>query len=478
MKRRIFITSQEVILTCILAGYICVCVALKDLAPNIVNWLGILVFGYCVYTYKIKTNSNWLNPYTIFQLFMIMFNYGQPMMWAIGIHREAEIGTTAIGGYIPTASELIHAQIYTCIAILIFHFGAMCFTKREGLINNASLSFYDESLKKNECFALKRVCGLLLFVVSPIVIIFRAYELVVARQYGYIALYYGEHMTQNGYMQIIIYFFFPAIVGYLVGNNYSRKSRIIVYSIFGVYAILGILAGDRGSWLYSLVVLVWLHTFYKKTPFHKYIKYGVIGIVMLYAMNAIVAVRDTWSSISNSQISEMFLIENSPIVDAFYEMGGSANILALFMKKGRDIYPYGNTYLSAILGMVSSRVLGLLGVKQVLIANWFSQEYLHISYGAGFSMLAEAYVNGGYYGGIVYMFVLGCIHGRLFRLSHNVSGNSSPLRVFLAAAGLNVMLGLIRGAVYLTLKQLFYGVFIVYITIKIVIRLTGKKIVA
>ena len=106
-------------------------------------------------------------------------------------------------------------------------------------------------------------------------------NMIVARLYGYNALYYGSHATQAGYIQIIMYFFFPALVGYLISNEYSKKSRIIVYIIFGLYTGLQLLSGDRGNWLYSLVILVWLHTYYRKYQY-KYFKYFIIGIVGVY----------------------------------------------------------------------------------------------------------------------------------------------------------------------------------------------------
>ena len=72
-------------------------------------------------------------------------------------------------------------------------------------------------------------------------------NMIVARLYGYNALYYGSHATQAGYIQIIMYFFFPALVGYLISNEYSKKARIIVYVIFGLYTGLQLLSGDVKS---------------------------------------------------------------------------------------------------------------------------------------------------------------------------------------------------------------------------------------
>ena len=400
-----------------------------------------------------------------------MFNYGVPIMWAFNIHRESEFGTDEIyyhSGYIPSQSDLIEVQWYVCLAMLVFHFGALLFAKRNGGAKESAAELAPTIDYSAVEHAMRTVGGLVLCVMAPVAIYSKLQEVIIAQNYGYKALYYGAHSTQSGYTQILMYLFFPSLVCCLIGNRYSEKSRLVVYSIFGLYTLLGILSGDRGSWLYSLMILVWLHTHYVKTPKRTYVLLAAAGIIGIYLLSAITAVRNTGlDALSADMFLEVFSAEESPIVGAFFEMGGSMGIITYFMHAGSALYPYENTYLVAILGALSSRFLTLFGLKPVLISNWFSQDYLGIDWGTGFSMLGEAFVNGGYYGGLAYMLMWGAILGKLVQAAPKSDKRASPIRLFVATAGLNVVVGFARNASYLVVKELLYGVLFMLVLIYI-----------
>lgn len=63
-----------------------VCGFLKSSYPDTLNWLGILVYIYAISTWKKKTKSRLFSLYFIFITFLFLFNYGQCIMWALGIH--------------------------------------------------------------------------------------------------------------------------------------------------------------------------------------------------------------------------------------------------------------------------------------------------------------------------------------------------------------------------------------------------------
>ena len=231
--------------------------------------------------------------------------------------------------------------------------------------------------------------------------------------------------------------------------------------IFGVYALLGLAAGDRGSWLYSLILLIWL---LRKRPDHKkrsLIGIAIVGIIGIYLLSVITVARNSggiWS-LSFSAFADAFKPENSPLVGAFFEMGSSMGIITFFLSKGNAIYPYSNTYVTAILGAISSDFLSKLGIQQVLLGDWFSQEYLSLDYGAGFSMIGEAYVNGGYWGGFIYMMILGIVIGRVLRMCQtHTKIHAAPIQSFIAISFANIIMGFPRGAAYLLIKEFVYGI--------------------
>lgn len=478
MRGKLLVTRGEFYSLSILLSYLVITVFFKDRCPLLLDWLGIVFCITSIISWKYKTSEPWFCPYTILILFFVLFNYGIPIMWAFNIHRDGELGTNVLyygSNYTPSSQDIIDGQFYTCLAMIIFHFGALLIAKRKVsknvVCNDHKINNTDND-NMDILHAMKIICNILLVVTTPVAIFSRVNDLVISNLYGYSALYYGPNSTQSGYIQIIMYFFFPAIVGYLISNDYSVFSRRIAYIIFGVYTILGILTGERGDWLYSLVILLWLHTYYVKTSKKKYLKYAIITIVGIYLLSVVTSNRNLGATLSLNDFLDAFNRENSPVVEAFFEMGGSMGIIVFLLHTGNGIYPYTNTYLMSFLGVISSRLLNFLGLKQILVADWFSQEYLGLqNWGTGFSMIGEAYLNGGYFGGLIYMFIIGVVHGKIIQVfSRNKEEGENPLKLFIAVAGLNAIIGYSRGALYLTLKELFYGVFVVVILIKILRR--------
>jgi len=454
------VKKNTVIATFGITILISVCIILGDRSSYMLNWLGIAIYLYAILTWKWEREERLFSIYTIFFSFFFLFNYGQCAMWALGIGWDRGIGTDVVAygtGVIPNESQMITAKWYTCICMLLFHYGAMMFTGKGSYRPTTATSI--EKAKQDR--KLLYICGcILITIVAPLAIYQRVKELFIARTYGYKALYYGGMSTQSGYIQILMYLFFPTLLCLLIGSNFKKKVTRAVIIIFLLYTIPAVMSGDRGSWIYSLVILIWIFAQRKKVTLKDVVFWIILGVLGLYILNVITDVRDTGlDSLSIKSFINGFNINKSPIIDAFFEMGGSMGIITYFLIVGNGIYPYGNTYITAILGAISSRLLSFLGIKQVLISNWFSQEYLGISWGTGFSMIGEAYVNGGFFGGFVYMFIIGIIIGKLLSRCRDSSNmGQKPIGAFVSIAMLNIVCGFPRSAVYLVIKESVYGV--------------------
>src|SRR5690625_1415299 len=61
----------------------------------LLSWIGIFIFIYVFYTWY-KITGRIFSLYTLFILFFFLFNYGQPIIWAIGIHQPDEIGNLGL----------------------------------------------------------------------------------------------------------------------------------------------------------------------------------------------------------------------------------------------------------------------------------------------------------------------------------------------------------------------------------------------
>ena len=443
------IQTKTIISTFLLTLLVVVVYNVSDgaLKSSLLNWLGIVVYFYAIFTWHWEKNSSLFSLYTIFYTFFVIFSYGQCIMWALGIGNDRGIGTGPIyygSNVIPHLDDMLNIKWYNCICFLAFHLGALLFAPQKLIVSSNSgseISNLDRAL-------LYKVGCITTLIIAPIALYFRFKEVIIALRYGYKALYYGNFSTQSGYTQILLYLFFPGLVCMLIGSNFSKNSKKIVFTIFCVYALLGIASGDRGSWLYSLIILMWMnqHSTDAKIKLSKYFMYSVLCIVGICLLSAITSARNSggFLTLTFNDFKSAFIGENSPIVDTFFEMGGSMGIIAYLLTIKTPIYPYNNTYLTAILGAFSSRLLGVFGLKQVLIADWFSQDYLGLNYGVGFSMIGEAYVNGGYWGGVIYIMILGAIIGRFLAVCKNSFDiKSHPTKAFIAILVLKTIYKLI-----------------------------------
>lgn len=442
----------------------------SDSIVFIMSWLGIFLAIYILITWK-KLTGLYFSLYTIFMLFFFMFNFGQSMMWAFGIHIPSEIGSNPLPGGlgVPTNADIVNGQMFTLISALMFHFGAIICYKPTKFKSKNERSGINKPKTQKAIFIVSIIIG---SVAIPITIISAFDSLHLALTSGYKALYYSDYAeNKSSIVTLINMFFFPSLVGLLIGSSYNKKVLSIVYFIFALYLIVNLLAGDRGSWIYKIVILVWLiHVCYKPINFRKMTKYIVVSIIGLYVVEAIVSVRNVGlSSITLEEFIDAFSFENSPLISTMFEMGGSMSVVITLLMYGWDIWPYTNTYMLAILGMVTNEIIYAFDVPFSLISSWYSQEYLGISWGAGFSIVAEALLNSNPYIAPFIMMVLGYIISTMIYTDKNMNYKERPLLFFFMASSLHAFLPVTRGFFHLLLKDWFYGV-VLYVVLIIIMR--------
>ena len=428
----------------------------------IMSWVGVLTFIYILLSWG-KITGSIFTPYTIFILFFFLFNYGQPIMWAIGIHMPKEIGVAPIypGQPVATGLDIFKAQIYTIACIWMMHFGALI------AINKKTYRFDDRKLYQNEIYMIEKIrLNNIIFKVSAVfalisipVTLWAAFQdLQVAREYGYRALYYSEHArTGASITGFFLLWFFPSLIGLLIGSNYNSRVRKIVYLTMAIYTLLLVASGDRGPWIYKLITLVWLsHATYKPLTKGKVIKFLFLSIIGVYLLDAIVSLRN--SGINLESIFNSLSLNNSSIVKAFYEMGSSMNTTLYIQKFGGEFWPHGNTYLLAIGGLVTNRTLDLFGLSYGVLGEYLRQ-HLGISWGPGFSILAEPLINFGPIFAPLFMLILGLIIAKLFYHDSSINIQNQPLRLLFLVSSLDVLIRVNRDSIHVPLKNWFYGAF-------------------
>ena len=423
-----------------------------EVVKVILSWLGIILYIYIIFSWY-KLHGKIFDLYTIMITFFMLFNYGQCFLWAFGIHTDNEIGrSNLIGVGVATDKEIIVAQLITLICIYMFHLGScFCYEKRKNINEE------ENEINKNSIYIVSKILSIIVIPVSFIQIFI---ELQMSSQYGYNSLY-NDNTSGNLWMELIVRLFYPCLFGLLIGSNFKKRIRNTVYLIAILYALMSLLSGYRGTWLYPTIVLLFLHYIYvKKIKFSSILEIGILGIIVIILASSISNIRGV--GVNTKNLWEQIAIMDNPLVDAISEMGGSMIIQTTLVKTGFDIYPYGNTYLFAILGVISDSFIGFLGFDYVDLSTWFSHIYLQLeTWGIGFSIVGEALINYGPYVAPIIMVVLGWIFTSLTYIKKRDLEKNS-LRMLISLISCISLIYIFRGIVSYNLKILVFTL-IVYI---------------
>ena len=331
-----------------------------------------------------------------------LFNFGQTFMWSLGIHSDNEIGKTKLySNYkIPNNVEIYRGIIYSgwCFLALLIGMTLILGIKKQNNLKQ----------RKDIMLVVYKVSICLAWVVVPLTFVKIFITISFSLINGYASLYYGGFVLPP-ILDFAEKLFFPVIIGILLGSEY--KTVKIIYTIFGAFVLLYCVAGERGNWFYDLLVLLWLHhNYYKKMDIKKMLKLFLISFLALYLIGAVVDLRQYGlGNVSVDTFISAMSLGNNPIIRFIMEMGGSLGVTIVVLGINISAFPVKNSFLAALLGSVSTKLANILGVPVVYLSNYLSQNILKITYGAGFNLFAETYVNGS----VLYMVLFGAFFALL-----------------------------------------------------------------
>jgi oligosaccharide repeat unit polymerase len=435
-------------------------------------WVGVGIIIFALFSWK-RLTGKLFTPYTIFFIIMGIFNYGQFIMWAFGIHYKGELGTTNFIRYMDNLT-LLRIQMIVCVDFLAFHFGALLMANKVKSNKYSNKVKYDKEL----FYISMRKVSLIIGIIATIAIFYNSiHNLRIASQYGYTAIYYGSDTYLNPIIKYISYMFFPSLLGTWIGFKYSKKAFYTICVVFIPYLLINLLAGDRGSWIYYILILCWCYLNYIKKPkVTTVIKMLIIGLVLVMSTSVLVKFREVgYSSITAKDITDVVNDAAFVFIKPFFEMGQSARVLGIIIQDNLDQYwSFGNTYIAAFLSMILPRVKTWFGYPDFYLDNWMSQSYLQLTnYGVGFSITAEAYLNGGLLFSPIIMFFIGLFFCRLFYLDHEDLNN--PRKLFIVLSSLSSLVFIARGSFELYLRIWFFGTVVMLLIVEFVKSLISNR---
>lgn len=364
---------------------------------SMMGWIGIVQLCYCIASWM-KRGSQFLSPYVIFLLTLYLFSYGQSFLWALGLESER----TLVGFYGISISEIFHAQVLTVIMLAFFHIGAIyCVARQRHNDNNIYCSSGRENLDR-----LQQIGWLLLLISAVPYVSETMHSMILSMTKGYGALYDGEENIGMANMSSFIAgYFIPSLICLFIAykNNTFIRTVIVGVLLLNIVAIL--LTGGRSNAVILLAILIVLYNYLVKRFTKKWLLLGALGaFFFLQVLSFVGSVRTEGHRTANL---DGMKVENNAAVDAIAEMGGTMFCLVKTMElvPSKEPYRYGRSYVYSFTTLIPN--LGFWKIhpakNESNLSDWLT-DALGLGYGTGFSMCAEAYMNFGYLGFVVFFF--------------------------------------------------------------------------
>lgn len=419
-------------------------------------WIGNVLFIWCLWSWKVTTKVIF-SPYSLFLSSTYVYLYGQAILKSFGLEY------TNFNLYMMYDSEsLLRTHYYTCLCLAFIHLGALI-TAKENIIHNSYGDIKDQALQKS-----LKIVGYILAIIS--VYPFFSHYIEIAKlsiASGYRVLFDNVEKNSSGIMGTLQLFFIPSSFLLLVSYKEKLLVRFLIITCLMTAVVLGFVSGGRGSSVAILVSLAWLwHVEIKPFKGVKTLLLIFLGLFVISLFPTIGSFRGEANKNFLNFINMYFesIGELDFIVDAIGNMGGSMFPLIETMRLIPNNFDFANglTYLVSFIMIVPSFFrFGAIEVAAsnnlIFLGDWLMNT-LKMTYGPGFSILAEAYYNFGWFG-VPFMSLFGFLMAYFMR-TNAVNENQRVLRNIFAAVMLYNVINMVRATSTLLIKFQFYYVFI------------------
>lgn len=446
---------------------------IEELALNfdknlfIIGWLINIYFVWSIYSiYKMKKHI--LDFSIVFLLFIFLFCNGQVFLYTLGVDIK-QLSVLKIS----TEYEIIKATIYFYLSLIFYQNGALVCIKKS---KNSEIKEVDYLYKK----AIK-ICAVMLIIAS----IFTYFSILIPRikssiLYGYNYLY--TNSTQySGIYGYLSKMFIPSLLLLL----YTFKDKKICFNsiiiVLLMLIICNLIIGTRGDALSILVILIIFYDSYKKKfEGKKIIKLGLIVLLIMLIIPVIASFRRSENKTSEGLIQNIKEnitdSENNFLIKTISELGYTMHSFILTDQVVPEIidYKHGESYIASILMLIPSQLLGGYSFAEKAALDTWLQNIHQMSYGPGYSIIAETYYNFGFYGGMCFTSILGYFFTKMFNLTSQ-NNNKKELLKILSLIFLYNSLIVVRFPFHSTPRNIFYMYIIPYFLINSIYTTLKKE---
>lgn len=425
---------------------------------KVVGTVGLIQFVLSIYL-SLQNGQKLISPYVIFLIVMYVFQTGQSLMYPFDIVTERDL----VGFYGITIGGVFKAQLVSFSFLSFFQIGSLVYSPpfNQKITHSTKYEYQNKRLIHVGCF-------LAIISVYPYYdeLIHRA---VLSMLRGYGALYEEEEKVGLANIQgMLADYFIPALICLFIGYHSSKKKRLTIFAILLLNSAIILVTGGRTEAVIIMSLILILQNYLVKSFTKKdMIIIGAAGMMVLVLLAGISKMRTNTSRNIEDTFSFQSDDNENAIIEAISEMGSTmfCQIWTEEILSRTDDYRLGSSYAYSFTSIIPN--IGFWEIhpakEHANLGNWLTNEK-GLSFGTGFSMVAEAYINFWYFGAL-FMAMLGYFATALFgRLNNAIKlGNIAFIAFILVLFWFslkiprNSFIGVIRTIFYFALPIYWYA---------------------
>ena len=428
----------------------------ENLSLKAISWVNNILFLISLYEiYKVKGTI--FDYSTVFSVFLFIFSTGQVILYSLGIDTsQMNVFKNA------SLNEIISATTFFIITYQFYIIGIIAFTKKENKTD------YKKIENGKLISSIKIVATIMIFLSAYQYLYKLISYLKISLTYGYASLFKSvNNENPSGMMEYLKYLFLPGWILLLFAYKDNKIKRRIIEIILLTIALIQIFIGSRGASIPILIILIFFIIKYKEDLNKKDIlKVGII----LAAVLMVIPIFKNFRLISNKSITSLMQTikqsqEDNFIIETIEELGSTMYpyILTERAVPFKQDFKYGESYIASVLMLIPSQLLGGESFATKAALDTWLQDISSLSYGPGFSILAELYYNFGKIGPVMGFFI-GAFYSIIFNIKLKNEEYGKVFTIFkIIFLYLNMLAG--RYPFHSTLRHLIIIIIIPFLSI-------------
>jgi oligosaccharide repeat unit polymerase len=421
-------------------------------------WLIVVVTAWAFWSWK-RVTGVWFEPYSLFFLSVVLFNASLAFLELPGLN------PLGILDGVFSDDTIVTVLLMVAMALASLNLGALV-SARSALRHRDLYAAVDLQLDRTRIY---RVIGWGMLGISSVPVIaqlLQSFQIVVKG--GYASLYQQTaNIGISASSEILTGFFLPGILLLLVSSAGSKKYAIMLGALVLIQSAPALVLGRRYAAVGPVLAFVWVwHRSRSRLPIRWL---AILGIIFILVISPIVTSTRNVAFFDRPSIDLLYddyLSQDNLAVSGIADMGGSLRTVAYTVELVPLIrpYDYGVQYGYSLLTVFPNLFWDIHptvahGIPAVWLVSTVDPAVAAAGGGMGYSIIAEAYLNFGFWGVPIVLFLTGFLFVKLVTWA---AWSNDAARIALLGAYLPVFLLYARSDSTSIMRPLVWGLMIPY----------------